>query len=264
MIPFKTNRFEKLNLIWIHIPKNASTTFRSWINLQYGLPPLFKMGDIKSWKFSNGQEVQNPNHDRLWHAIFNDKLGTIEEFKKSKCTKILILRNPYDRFASAIADKYFSFPNKIENPGIHHIKRIGISKNPMDVTLLEIAQHMQGMNTLLYNQHWIPQRVFYRPFKLEEFDYLFSVKDFTKQFNSFCEKQGFNKLKEYKQERKTHYKDKQINKNISTLSIKTIRNKYKIPSKEQILSPAIKKIVKEIYKEDFEFYNQMKEINNGS
>lgn len=264
MINDKVKKFDNPELIWIHIPKNVSTTIRNWINLQNDLPDIENMGDdIDEWTFRNGVTVQNPHHDRVWNSIFNKRITSLREFKSSNHVKLLVFRNPYKRFASAIADKYFSFPNKIEKPGRHHLNAIGLSnKNPYNVTILEIARAMEKTSSMWYNQHWLPQYMFFEPLDLDDFDYIILTSRFNEEFNEMCEKEGFPKLDSDKSKRVTPYSEVPDDTNISTKSIGFIRDNYGVPSKDDILSPLIKDIIKDIYEIDFNIYNKIKEMKD--
>lgn len=264
MITHKVKKFDNPKLIWIHIPKNVSTTIRNWINIQNDLPDIENMSDeINEWTFRNGVTVQNPHHDKAWNSIFNKRIASLKEFRKSTYVKLLVFRNPYKRFASAIADKYFSFSNKIENPGKNHLNAIGLgNKNPYDVTILEIARAMKKTPEVWYNQHWAPQYIFFNPLELDDFDYTILTSNFNKEFNKMCKKENFLKLDDNKSKRVTPYSKVPDDINISTKSIRFIRKNYGVPSKDAILSPLVKDIIKDIYEVDFNIYSKIKELKN--
>lgn len=236
MFSFYYNKIDKFNLIWLHIPKNCSTTVRNWLNKTHGYQDFNDM----------------PNH--VWRNKFNNKIKNIQEFKQSNYKKILTLRNPYYRFVSSFIDKFIA-GNEILPPARQMMTHLDIYRNPYDVTFEHFVNKLyQHPNTLYYDQHWVAQSIFINGLELNDFDYILQVSNFTKQFNNMCEKEGWPKLTENKRVIKYHdIPDKQ---NLSQVSVGELRRNYQIPKKDYFLNAYNKMLIKSVYTQDFRLYEE--------
>lgn len=227
----------KMNILWVRIPKNCTSVMHVWLAINLEL----KKSMIEVIDHVEDNLIKAKNENQVKHEI-NDK------------TSILILRNPYSRFISAFCGKFIYRKGDMESSKL--LKDLNLEAYPVDISFNDILNSMSNLDNLNnINTHWRPQYTFFNGIGLDKFTYVANKENFKYHLNKICNKEEFKNVD--KKINSIPYSDIEINKNISDDKvIKFITEYRKVPKPKYFLNENTRNKIKELYKRDFELYEK--------
>ena len=194
--PFQLNELE---LISLHIPKTAGTSFYQILQDQYGKEAVKRIDIVGGRLEVNQQELVNPKtlaHCRVIHGHFRmDDLKTWFEADWSAAQLITWLREPSERvisnyyYLAGVLDQCVDktrFPNLLPK---------------MQRTLIEYARYEKARNRMTG---------FLRGLTVDDFDFMGLTNNFNKDVKRLADQLGWEKEVSLYHHNETRKKDRQI------------------------------------------------------
>ena len=222
------------------------------MKLEYGLEsPIYNLIYLVIPKCACTSLIQ------WWACIHHDKIKDRPEARRKYGThvnsdltkkKMVVIRDPIDRFISAFCNKFVSMAIRNGHPDWTAnllLDRLKIQKKPTEITFIEIVDALNRESLHRLDPHWLPQSHYTLDTK---FDYIINFNDLKNGLIKVCT--DLNLECNLIHENKTNYR--KVLYNAIETPVKDIINAGIIPDKESLLNPAIVTKLKEIYKADYD------------
>lgn len=206
---------DKYKFLYVYIPKNGSVSILKWFN---------------------GIHNRSVNL-RGMHA------RTISEFSVNNINKefktFVVIRNPYERFVSAMFDKYHNYLSTIT------------SSKETD-TFLNLLVKCKNKNLYSVNEYFSPQSKMIG--NIKKFDYVYDLNELNEKFPIFCKDLNipYNKIPIIHINKKKKLSKKNII-DLSNVKISELVRKKSI-NYNNLINNKTKPLLYNMYKDDFELF----------
>lgn len=180
--PYKNYYFStNLKLIYLAIPKNANSFFRA----------VFFMHSENATGFRPLEETAVEYLRRTPAARL--RIPSVRALDDPGCTKMMILRNPFNRLVSAYLDKFVKTAANPPETARHYIR--GASKKlakvitPATFTFADFLRYTATLDDKQLDTHWVPQVRFLAG---HTFDFYGDVENIAPTYNFLRERYGID------------------------------------------------------------------------